>query len=83
MADKRRGKELTEISQSAVRSVVNGILGIAVIQSLLAGLGFLAMGISGAGVLALIRLVLAVVKIDILIPLSMVWLGERPTSGNA
>jgi len=69
-----RGEELTQLSQSTVRSVVNGILGIAIIQTLLAGLGFLAMGIPGAGILALICLVLAVVQIDILIiliPLSI------------
>ncbi|HEC07379.1 MAG TPA: AI-2E family transporter [Thiolapillus brandeum] len=69
-----RGEELTELSKSTVRSVVNGILGIAIIQTLLAGLGFLAMGIPGAGILALVCLVLAVVQIDILlilIPLSI------------
>ncbi|BAO44037.1 AI-2E family transporter [Thiolapillus brandeum] len=69
-----RGEELTNLSRSTVRSVVNGILGIAIIQTLLAGLGFLAMGIPGAGILALICLVLAVVQIDILIiliPLSI------------
>jgi predicted PurR-regulated permease PerM len=69
-----RGQELTELSKSTVRSVVNGILGIAIIQTLLAGLGFLAMDIPGAGALALVCLVLAVVQIDILIiliPLSI------------
>ncbi|WP_457675527.1 AI-2E family transporter [Thiolapillus sp.] len=69
-----RGEELTELSKSTVRSVVNGILGIAIIQTLLAGLGFLAMDIPGAGALALVCLVLAVVQIDILIiliPLSI------------
>ncbi|WP_457664995.1 AI-2E family transporter [Thiolapillus sp.] len=69
-----RGEELTELSKSTVRSVVNGILGIAIIQSILAGLGFLAMSIPGAGALALVCLVLAVVQIDILIiliPLSI------------
>ncbi len=72
--DRKRGLQLTDLSRSTVRSVVNGILGIAIIQTLLAGLGFMAMGIPGAGVLALICLVLAVVQIDILIiliPLSI------------
>jgi predicted PurR-regulated permease PerM len=64
-----RGEELTELSKSTVRSVVNGILGIAIIQTLLAGVGFLVMDIPGAGALALVCLVLAVVQIDILIVL--------------
>ena len=69
-----RGKALTKLSHDTITSVVNGILGIAVIQTLLAGMGFMAMDIPGAGVLALVCLVLAVVQIDILIiliPLSL------------
>ena len=46
-----------------MRSVARGILGVALIQSLLAGLGFLAVGVPGAGLLALVCLLLAVVQI--------------------
>jgi predicted PurR-regulated permease PerM len=69
-----RGPEMTELSQATVKSVVTGILGIAVIQSLLAGLGFMVMGVPAAGLLAFICLILAIVQIDILIiliPLSI------------
>ena len=69
-----RGAELTELSQATVKSVVTGILGIAVIQTLLAGLGFVVMGVPAAGLLAFLCLVLAIVQIDILIiliPLSI------------
>ena len=69
-----RGPELTELSQATVKSVVTGILGIAIIQSLLAGLGFIVMGVPAAGLLAFICLILAIVQIDILIiliPLSI------------
>ena len=69
-----RGAELTELSQATVKSVVTGILGIAVIQTLLAGLGFIVMGVPAAGLLAFICLILAIVQIDILIiliPLSI------------
>jgi predicted PurR-regulated permease PerM len=65
---------MTELSQATVKSVVTGILGIAVIQSLLAGLGFMVMGVPAAGLLAFICLILAIVQIDILIiliPLSI------------
>ncbi len=69
-----RGQELTELSVATVKSVVTGILGIAVIQSTLAGLGFVVMDIPAAGVLAFVCLILAIVQIDILlilIPLSI------------
>ncbi|MGD8629392.1 MAG: AI-2E family transporter [Gammaproteobacteria bacterium] len=69
-----RGPEMTELAQATVKSVVTGILGIAVIQSLLAGLGFMVMGVPAAGLLAFICLILAIVQIDILIiliPLSI------------
>ncbi len=69
-----RGPEMTELSQATVKSVVTGILGIAIIQSLLAGLGFIVMGVPAAGLLAFICLILAIVQIDILIiliPLSI------------
>lgn len=57
------GITYTHIGQQTVRSVARGILGVALIQSLLAGLGFLAAGVPAAGLLALICLLLAVVQI--------------------
>jgi predicted PurR-regulated permease PerM len=58
-----RGADYAELGQATVRSVARGILGVALIQSLLAGLGFLAAGVPGAGLLALVCLLLAVVQI--------------------
>ncbi len=69
-----RGDTMAALSHKIIQSVITGILGIALIQTLLAGLGFIAMGIPGAGFLSMICLVLAVVQIDILIiliPLSI------------
>jgi len=69
-----RGDDMAALSHKIIQSVITGILGIALIQTLLAGLGFMAMGIPGAGFLSMICLVLAVVQIDILIiliPLSI------------
>ncbi len=76
------GKRMTDLAQATVTSVVNGILGIAILQALLAGLGFMAMGIPGAGVLALICLVLAVVQIDILIILIPLSIYAFSTAGT-
>jgi len=60
-----RGPEFADIAQTTVRSVARGILGVALIQSILAGLGFLAVGLPAAGLLALICLLLAVIQIGV------------------
>jgi predicted PurR-regulated permease PerM len=61
-----RGPELAELAAATTRSVAQGILGVALIQSFLAGLGFLAVGVPGAGLWALIGLLLCVVQIGLL-----------------
>ncbi len=69
-----QGAQLTNLAHDTVQSVVRGILGIALLQALLAGIGFVAMGIPAGGILAVICLILAIVQIDILlilIPLSI------------
>ena len=60
-----RGIEFVTLAENTIRSVVRGILGVALIQSLLAGLGFLFAGVPGAGLWALLCLMLAVVQIGI------------------
>lgn len=57
------GSIYADVGQATVRSVARGILGVALIQSLLAGLGFLAAGVPAAGLLAMLCLLLAVVQI--------------------
>ena len=58
-----RGEEFTELSGGTIRSVVQGVLGVAVIQSVLAGIGLVAVGVPAAGLWALIVLFLAVVQL--------------------
>lgn len=81
-----RGTEFTELSLSTVHSVVTGILGIALIQTMLAGLGFIVMDIPAAGVLAFVCLIMAIVQIDILlvlIPLSLYVFSDPGTGTGA
>lgn len=61
-----RGADFARLAEATVRSVTRGILGVAIIQSLLAGLGFMVMGIPGAGLWALLCLLLSVIQIGIL-----------------
>lgn len=67
-----QGAQYTKLAEATVRSVALGILGVALIQSLLAGLGFLVVGVPGAGLWALLVMILAVVQLPpllVLIPI--------------
>lgn len=57
------GREFVKISQSTIRNVVKGVLGVAIIQSILIGLAFLLADIPYAGVWAIIVLVLSVIQL--------------------
>jgi predicted PurR-regulated permease PerM len=63
------GGELVDLAGSTLRSVTKGIIGVAVIQSLLAGLGCLAAGVPGAGLWALLVLIVAVAQLPTLLVL--------------
>ena len=65
-----QGPEFEQLAGSTIRSVTNGILGVAVIQSVLAGLGFLVAGLPGAGLWTLIFLFAAVLQVGpvVLVP---------------
>jgi predicted PurR-regulated permease PerM len=66
-----RGPKLADLAASSVRSVTRGVLGVAVLQSLLAGLGMLVVGVPAAGLWTLLILILAVMQLPpslVLIP---------------
>jgi predicted PurR-regulated permease PerM len=58
-----KGEGLVHAAGSTIRSVFRGILGIAFIQSVLAGLGFLVAGIPGAGLWTFLCFIFCVVQI--------------------
>jgi len=60
-----RGAGFADISAKTVRNVVRGILGVAIIQSLLAGIGFWVAGVPAAGLWAFLCLFLAIIQIGI------------------
>lgn len=57
--------DMATISAITIRNVVKGILGVAIIQSLCAGIGMLTVGIPYAGIWTLLCMVLAIVQIGI------------------
>lgn len=62
-----RGKEIADLAESTVRSVARGILGVGLIQALLAGIGFIVAGVPAAGLWALLCLLLSVAQIGIFV----------------
>lgn len=60
-----KGGEFADLLENTVRSVANGILGIAFLQSILAGLAFILAGIPLAGLWALLCLILAIAQIGV------------------
>jgi predicted PurR-regulated permease PerM len=58
-----RGRRLLTLSGSTVRGVVYGILGTALVQAVMAGIGYMIAGVPGAGMLALLTFFLSVVPI--------------------
>lgn len=66
----KAGESMTDSAELTVRNVAKGVLGVAVIQSLLAGIGFVLAGVPLAGLWILVCLVLAIVQVGIM-PVSL------------
>lgn len=67
-----QGSAFVELAGATVRSVAQGVLGVAIIQAILAGIGLLVAGVPAAGLWSLLVLLVAVVQIPpllILLPL--------------
>ena len=64
-----KGAQFEALAVATIRSVTTGILGVALIQSLFAGLGFLAVRLPAAGLWALVFLIAAVLQVG---PLTLI-----------
>lgn len=63
----RRGKEFVNLSTTTIRAVAAGVIGIACIQAILAGLTMIIAGIPLAGILSLVTLVLGIAQLPALL----------------
>ena len=61
--DKARAVRLVTLTAATIRGVALGVVGVAVIQSLLIGIGFFAIGLPAAGLLTLAALLLGIVQV--------------------
>lgn len=82
-----RGPRLQILSVATVRSVATGVIGVAFIQALLLGLGFVFAGIPAAGLLALLVMVLGIVQMPALVvslpAIAYLWMGgDASTTSN-
>jgi predicted PurR-regulated permease PerM len=70
-----RGALFVDMAGATVRTISRGVIGVAVIQALLAGIGLIIAGIPAAGLISFLVLVLGIVQIGptiILVPL-VIW----------
>jgi predicted PurR-regulated permease PerM len=77
-----QGGEYIRAAESTIRSVAVGVLGIAFIQAMLAGIGMLVAGIPGAGVWAFIILILSITQIGglpVLLPAAIYMFATADT----
>lgn len=63
MAGDKEGEVLVALSTATIRAVAQGVIGIACVQALLLGAGFILVGIPAAGIWALLVLLLGIVQI--------------------
>jgi len=78
-----RGDHLLELAANTVRSVVYGILGTALVQGVMAGIGFLIAGVPGAVLLGLLTFFMSIVPMGpplVWIP-AVVWLFQHGENG--
>ncbi len=67
-------EDFHEVAAGTIRSVVQGVVGIAIIQAVFAGIGMLAVGVPGAGIWSILVMILAVIQLPpmiILVPIAM------------
>ena len=87
MTDPVTGPRLQTLSTATIRSVATGVIGVAFIQALLLGVGFIMAGIPMSGVLALIVMFLGILQLPAtIVTLPVIaylwWAGDASTTSN-
>ena len=65
--DSVRGEHYISIIAATIRSVANGVIGVAFVQALLCGIGFFILGVPGAGLLSLIAMAFGVLQVPVVL----------------
>jgi predicted PurR-regulated permease PerM len=72
----QRSDEFVALAGATIRTISQGVIGIAIVQSLLIGIGLKLLGVPGAGVLAFVVLILGILQIGsaiVILPV-IIWL---------
>ncbi len=80
-----RNARFVDVGSATIRNVARGVIGVAVIQALLIGVGLIVAGVPAAGVLTLACLVLAIVQIGalpIVVPV-VIWAWFMTRDGTS
>lgn len=67
IAGPQRGVDLAVLCTATIRAVAQGVIGVAFIQAVLLGLGFMVAGVPGAGALMGVALVLGIAQLPLLL----------------
>ncbi len=82
-----RGNEFARLSTQTIRAVAMGVIGIAVIQSLIVGLGLIVAGVPWPGALAALVLVLGIAQVPaaiVILPvIGYIWWSGHYADGDA
>ena len=71
-----QSEHFLDLAGTTIRAVAQGVIGVAIVQSLLAGIGFKLAGIASAGLLAFVVLLLSIVQIGgtiVILPV-IIWI---------
>jgi predicted PurR-regulated permease PerM len=81
------GPKLAALSTATIRTVAQGVLGVALIQSMVLGLVLLLAGVPWAGILSVCALVLGIAQVPTLIvtipAIAYLWMSGRYATGGA
>jgi predicted PurR-regulated permease PerM len=72
LTNTEQGQEYTDLSKATIRSVAQGVLGVALIQAVLAAIGMMIMDVPGWGLWSVLVLVLAIAQLPSILVLGFV-----------
>ena len=64
---RENGEHYMDVIGATIKSVANGVIGVAFVQALLVGIGFFVVGVPGAGLLSILAMALGVVQIPVVL----------------
>ena len=78
----KEGDHYMSLIGATIKSVANGVIGVAFVQALLVGIGFFAIGVPGAGLLSILAMALGVVQVPVLLVTlpAIVWAFSAKTA---